>query len=91
MQVGNSPALEVRRGAWTPWLRMTFQAGLTRIHGMVKLLLLEVQPQFKLLVTPIHVIRRPAFAILSGRYARSPMGAFHTLGMPRWCTLSHRR
>jgi predicted AlkP superfamily phosphohydrolase/phosphomutase len=97
VHLGGAPALEVRRGAWTPWVRIVFRAGLTRVHGMVKLLLLEVRPQFRLLVTPIHLDPAdPAFAIsYPADYARSlqeRIGAFHTLGMPEMVhPLSHRR
>jgi predicted AlkP superfamily phosphohydrolase/phosphomutase len=97
LQFGNGPAIEIRRREWTPWIRITFKAGLSRIHGMVKLLLLEVEPQFRLLVYPIHLDPAdPAFGLsCPADYARSlhdRIGAFHTLGMPEMVhPLSHRR
>jgi predicted AlkP superfamily phosphohydrolase/phosphomutase len=97
LQFGNEPTIEIRRREWTPWIRITFKAGLSRIHGMVKLLLLEVQPEFKLLVSPIHLDpANPAFDIsYPAGYARSlyeRIGTFHTLGMPEMVhPLSHGR
>ncbi len=97
LQVGDRPAIEIRRGQWTPWIRITFRAGLNRIHGMVKLLLLEMEPQFRLLASPLHLDpANPAFDIsFPPGYARSlyeRIGAFHTLGMPEMVhPLSHRR
>lgn len=97
LQVGDQPAIEIHRGQWTPWTRITFRAGLNRIHGMVKLLLLEAEPQFRLLVSPIHLDpAKPAFDIsYPADYARSlceRIGAFHTLGMPEMVhPLSHGR
>ncbi|MCP4613229.1 MAG: phosphodiesterase [Planctomycetes bacterium] len=97
LQFGNEPAVEIRRRDWTPWIRIKFKAGLSRIHGMVKLLLLEVEPQFRLLVSPINLDpANPAFDIsCPAEYARSlhdRIGGFHTLGMPEMVhPLSHQR
>ncbi len=97
VQIGNSPAVDARRGQWTPWIKITFKAGLTQLHGMVKLLLQQAGPQLQLLVGPIHLDpAHPAFGIsCPADYARSleeRIGAFHTLGMPEMVhPLSHRR
>jgi len=97
LQFGSGPAVEIRRREWTPWIGITFKAGLSRIHGMVKLILLEVEPQFRLLVSPINLDpANPAFDLsCPAEYARSlhdRIGAFHTLGMPEMVhPLSHRR
>lgn len=97
LQLGNGPVVEIRRRDWTPWIGVKFKAGLSRIHGMVKLLLLEVEPQFKLLVSPINLDpANPAFDIsCPTEYAHSlhdRIGRFHTLGMPEMVhPLSHQR
>ena len=97
VQFGSESAVEIRLREWTPWIGLTFKAGLSRIRGMVKLLLLEVQSRFRLLVSPIHLDPAdPAFDIsCPAGYARSlyeRIGKFHTLGMPEMVhPLSHRR
>jgi predicted AlkP superfamily phosphohydrolase/phosphomutase len=97
LQFGSGPAVVICLREWTPWIGITFKAGLRRIHGMVKLILLEVEPQFKLFVSPIHLDPAdPAFDIsYPAGYARSmydQIGIFHTLGMPEMVhPLSHRR
>ncbi len=97
LHLGGDPAIEIRCKRWTPWIKVTFRAGLKRVRGMVKLLLLEVTPQFKLVVSPIHLDPAdPAFDIsFPPDYTRSldeRIGAFHTLGMPEMVhPLSHQR
>lgn len=97
LQIGDRPPLEAQRGQWTPWVNVTFKAGLSRVHGMVKLILLDNEPQFRLLVSPIHLNpANPAFAISEpGDYAHflaDRIGPFHTLGMPELVhPLSHGR
>jgi predicted AlkP superfamily phosphohydrolase/phosphomutase len=97
LELGSGPAAEIRRREWTDWIGITFRAGLSRIRGMVKLLLLEAEPQFRLLVSPIHLDpANPAFDLsCPADYTRSlydRIGAFHTLGMPEMVhPLSHRR
>lgn len=94
---GSGSAVEIHLREWTPWIRLMFKAGLSHIHGVVKLLLLETEPQFRLLVSPIHLDPAdPAFDIsCPAGYARSlyeRIGSFHTLGMPEMVhPLSHRR
>lgn len=97
LEVGGKPVSEARRGQWTPWIRITFKAGLTRVCGMTRILLLEAEPQFRLLASPIHLDPEdPPFNISwPATYARSlhdRIGAYHTLGMPEMVhPLSHRR
>jgi predicted AlkP superfamily phosphohydrolase/phosphomutase len=97
VQVGNAPAVDVRRGQWTPWIKIAFKAGLTQIHGMVRLLVQAAGPQLQFVASPIHLDpAHPAFAIsCPADYARSleeSLGTFHTLGMPEMVhPLSHRR
>ncbi len=97
LQVGDGPPIEAPCGQWTPWIKVRFKAGLTRIPGVVKLLPLETEPELKLLASPIHVDPAdPAFAISHpAGYAsalRDRIGTFHTLGMPELVhPLSHRR
>ena len=97
LQIGDEPVCEIRSGEWTDWIKVRFKSGLTRIHGVVRLLLVEIEPQFKLFVSPIHLDPAdPAFEISYPRdYAgalRDRIGAYHTLGMPELVhPLSHRR
>lgn len=97
VQLGGEPAVEMHRREWTPWIRVVFKGGLSRIPGMVRLLLLETEPQFRLFVSPVHLDpRNPAFDIsCPADYAHrlsDRIGVFHTLGMPEMVhPLSHRR
>lgn len=97
LQIGGNPLIEAHRSEWTPWIKVTFKAGFSRICGMVRFILLEAASQLKLLACPIHLDpTNPAFDIsYPDEYARSlseRIGAFHTLGMPEMVhPLSHRR
>lgn len=97
LQVGDNALIEANHGEWTPWVKVIFRAGLSRVFGMVRFILLEAESQLKLLVCPIHLDpANPAFDIsCPAEYARSlseKIGAFHTLGMPEMVhPLSHGR
>lgn len=97
LRVGEGPVIKIRRGQWTPWIKVTFKAGWSRVHGIVKLLLLEDKPQFRLLASPIHLDPAdPALDISHpadyGRSLKDRIGTFHTLGMPELVhPLTHRR
>jgi predicted AlkP superfamily phosphohydrolase/phosphomutase len=97
LQIGGNALVEANRNEWTPWVKVVFRAGLSRISGMVRFILLEAASQLKLLVCPIHLDpANPAFDIsCPAEYARSlgeKIGAFHTLGMPELVhPLSHHR
>jgi len=47
---------EIKVGKYTPWIRLTFKAGIRkRIHGIARFLLLQLEPHLKLYLTPINI------------------------------------
>jgi predicted AlkP superfamily phosphohydrolase/phosphomutase len=93
-QSNNTATLEIagashnlKRGEYTPWLRLPFNAvpGIN-IHGIARFLLTETEPELKLYVTPIQIdpespalpISHPAYY---ATYLAKLQGAFATVGM----------
>jgi len=77
----------LRRKEWSKWVRLSFKAGLRTIHGMVKFLLMEAQPDLKLHMTPINIDpSHQAFDITYpkeyGADLADKVGPFYTQGMP---------
>jgi predicted AlkP superfamily phosphohydrolase/phosphomutase len=78
---------QLKRGEYTPWLRLPFNAvpGIN-IHGIARFLLTETEPELKLYVTPIQIdpespalpISHPAYY---ATYLAKLQGAFATVGM----------
>ncbi len=84
---GTPSSLEVREGAWSDWLAMTFKAGAFRsIRGIVRFYLVEAGPGFQLYASPVNFDpTSPAFPISHpAEYSREiadEIGLFHTTGM----------
>ena len=93
-QSNNTATLEIageshklKRGEYTPWLRLSFNAvpGIN-IHGIARFLLTETEPDLKLYVTPIQIdpespalpISHPAYYVT---YLAKLQGTFATVGM----------
>jgi predicted AlkP superfamily phosphohydrolase/phosphomutase len=93
-QPNNTATLEIanqthhlKRGEYTPWLRLSFNAvpGIN-IHGIARFLLTETEPELKLYVTPIQIdpespalpISHPAYY---ATYLAKLQGGFATVGM----------
>lgn len=97
IDMGNTSTIEANRRQWTPWVKIVFKIGLQRICGMVRFLLIESEPDFKLFVSPINMVPgNQAFRFTSpaefGRELEEKIGCFHTLGMPEMIhPLSHKR
>lgn len=78
----------LEQGEWSDWVDVTFRVlGVVRIHGMVRLHLLEDYPRPKVYVSPIQIDpHNPVVPISSpGEYAgdlAERIGLFHTIGMP---------
>lgn len=77
----------LRRGEYSPWLRLGFHAlpGIT-IHGIARFLLTETAPQLRLYVTPIQIDpESPALPISHpacyATYLAKLQGSFATVGM----------
>jgi predicted AlkP superfamily phosphohydrolase/phosphomutase len=82
---GESYAL--RRGEYTPWIRLRFHGGIgIAVHGIARFLLTQAGPECSLYVTPIQIdpenpalpISQPAYYAI---YLSKLLGSFATLGM----------
>jgi predicted AlkP superfamily phosphohydrolase/phosphomutase len=81
-------SVELTPGRWGDWVALRFSLGaLKKVAGMVKFLLVEAAPRFRLYMSAIEPDPTdPAFVIASpGGYAgelAQAIGTYHTLGMP---------
>ena len=97
IDLADAPIIEAHCGSWTPWIKIAFRVGLQYVHGMVKFVLLESEPDLKLFVYPINIDpAKQAFSITYpvdfGKRLADTIGTFHTLGMPEMVhPLSHKR
>jgi len=82
---GHSHAL--RRGEYTPWIRLSFRTSLgIAVSGIARFLLTETQPDVSVYVTPIQIDpEKPALPISHPQYyaiyLSKLLGSFATLGM----------
>ncbi len=78
----------LRRGEYTPWIKLTFRTALGgRISGIARFLLKETEPECTLYVSPLNLDPdRPALPISHPRhyavYLSCRLGLYATLGMP---------
>ena len=78
---------DLKPGEYTPWIKVTFKAGLgVKIRGICKFLLLAVEPEFKLYVSPIQIDPdHPALPIshpaVYATYLSKLIGTYATLGL----------
>lgn len=79
---------ELKNGERSDWKEVIFRIGLLKeMKGIFKLRLLEVEPEFKLYISPVNFDpREPFFAIAYPKeYSRElvdSIGLYHTQGMP---------
>jgi predicted AlkP superfamily phosphohydrolase/phosphomutase len=80
-------AYPLRRGEYTPWIRLRFYAtGGVRVHGIARFLLTRTEPDLSVYVTPVEIDpENPALPISHPRYyamyLAKLLGSFATLGM----------
>jgi predicted AlkP superfamily phosphohydrolase/phosphomutase len=78
---------ELKRGEYTPWVRVGFPvAPGVKVYGICKFLLLETEPEFGLYVTPINIDpEKPAMPVgypaIFSKYLAKRQGAYATLGL----------
>jgi predicted AlkP superfamily phosphohydrolase/phosphomutase len=82
----NGTRAPLRSGEYTPWVRITFRSGLTRVHAICRFLLVEREPDFRLYVTPLNIDPEyPAMPIswpnAYSIYLAKIHGPFATLGL----------
>ncbi len=88
IQLGGADPIRLRPGSWSEWLPVVFPTGLmSKVSGMVRLCLVEIEPHLKLYVTALEIDPcKPAFPITHpAGYAddlAKEIGRFYTLGMP---------
>ncbi len=72
---------------FTPWIPLEFSTGIgMKVHGMVRLYLKEIEPHFKLYMTPINIApQKPALPISQpvtySIYLAKTQGDYSTLGL----------
>lgn len=78
--------IPLRPGIYTPWVRLSFRPGFTRVHAIARFLLIETSPGFRLYVTPLNI--DPAHPVLPiswpasySVYLAKLLGPFATLGL----------
>lgn len=79
--------VELRPQEYSPWLRLSFPAGLgVKIHGICRFYLIRLSPEFELYVSPIHIDpEKPALPIshpfIYSVYLAKLNGLYGTLGL----------
>jgi predicted AlkP superfamily phosphohydrolase/phosphomutase len=77
----------LKLGEYTPWVKVTFRPGLgVKVRGICEFLLLEIEPEFRLYVTPIQIDpNNPAMPIsqptVFATYLSKLLGTYATLGL----------
>lgn len=78
---------ELRLGEYTPWINLTFSAGVgVKARGICRFLLTRIEPELNLYVTPINIDpENPALPISHpgyySAYLAKLLGAFATVGL----------
>jgi predicted AlkP superfamily phosphohydrolase/phosphomutase len=91
---GGTPRLEIdgqaytlKRGEYTPWVRMRFKAGLgMNVQGIARFMVTQMEPDFAMYATPVQIDpERPALPIshpgFYAAYLSKLLGTYSTLGM----------
>jgi predicted AlkP superfamily phosphohydrolase/phosphomutase len=79
---------EIKRGQWSDWKEVLFKLSfLKKMRGIFKFYLAEINPEFKLYISPINFDpREPFFAIsypkIYSQELADNIGIYHTRGMP---------
>ncbi len=83
----NGQTHNLKKGQYTPWIRVEFKAGLgIKVRGICEFLLLAPEPEFELYVTPIHIDPdKPALPVsypsVYCTYLSKMLGSYATLGL----------
>ncbi len=86
LKVGGE-TIRLRKGEYTPWVNVTFKAGLgIKVQGICEFLLQSTEPEFELYVTPIQIDpNKPAMPVshpsVFATYLSKNQGRFATLGL----------
>ncbi len=80
--------LELKPGQWSQWQEVDFKLGLLKkIKGIFKFYLVEIEPEFKLYISPINFDPRAPFFPISypsgySKELSEKIGLYYTQGMP---------
>ncbi len=80
-------SFELKKGQYSPWIRLSFKAGLKiTVQGIARFMITETGQEFNMYVSPIHIDPgKPAFAISHPRayalYLSKLLGPYATLGL----------
>lgn len=83
----NGESHSLRRGEYTPWIKLTFKPGLgVKVSGIVRFMVTSIEPEFFMYMTPIQIdpeqpalpISQPSFY---AAYLAKLLGSYSTLGM----------
>ncbi len=83
----NGDTHKLKIGEYSPWIPLTFRAGLgVKVQGICRLLVTSINPEFSLYVTPINIDpEKPALPISHpsyfATYLAKLLGAYSTLGL----------
>ena len=85
LRVGGA-RVRLRVGEYTPWISLTFRQGRRRVRGIARFLPLELEPRFRLYVTPInidpgHPAMPVAWPASFSVYLSRLIGPYATLGL----------
>jgi len=78
--------IELRKGVFSPWIKLTFPAGLgVKVRGIARFYLLSTHPHFELYLTPLNIDpEKPALPIshpfIYAPYLARLFGSYVTLG-----------
>lgn len=77
----------VAEGEWSPWIEVSFAAGIQSISGIVKFFVRKVHPGLEVYVSPVCINPRSPAAPIStptsySRDLSNEVGLFNTLGLP---------
>lgn len=79
---------EVKKGRWSDWKEVTFRLGpFKKLKGIFKFYPVEIEPEFKLYMSPINFDPRSPFFQISypkgySKELADNIGLYHTQGMP---------
>lgn len=82
-----SMSIRLKRGEYTDWVQVSFRSGFgTRVCGICKFVLLSIEPEFELYVSPINIDpAKPAMPIgypaVYSLYLARRQGTYATLGL----------
>ncbi|MFQ5591453.1 MAG: alkaline phosphatase family protein, partial [Phycisphaerae bacterium] len=79
--------VDLHKGKYTPWIKVSFKTGLgIKVHGICEFLLKNIEPHFELYVTPIQIdpdapAMQISYPTVYATYLSKMHGTYATLGL----------